>query len=260
MSRKRPKQTGHRPDILDGASLHYAPENELGVVYLFAELAKRWRLRIDRIQSAFPDCLAYQKTQRGERRIRIEFEFKSRSFKLHGHPVRGCDWLVCWEHNWPDSPPSLNIVELRREFGLGFNVWVTPVNDPYKDVLDSMTAGTWSVASQSNKADLQVFYLTAPQKQIRYVYRLRERPEYVPSRRKPGRDYMARISRVCRLDAPIFLEDLRSHRVLSTAAFVRGKMRNRYNATEHWPFLYDMIVRRNPKARRRLAAYAPQIL
>lgn len=254
------KQASHRPDVLDGASLHYAPENELGVVYLFAELAKRWRLRIDRIQAAFPDCLAYQKTQRGERRIRIEFEYRSSSFKLHQHPVRGCDWVVCWEHDWPDAPSSLNFIELRREFGLGFNVWVTPVNDPYKEVLKSMTSGRWTVASQANKGDLQVLYLTAPQRQIGYVYRLRERPRYLAARYKSGRDYFARISRVCRLDAPIFLEDLRSHRALSTAAFVRGKMRNRYNATEHWPFLYDMIIRRNPKARRTLSRYAPQAL
>ncbi len=44
-----------RPEVLDGGSLHYAPENEAGVVFLFANLAKRWRLRIEKISDAFPD-------------------------------------------------------------------------------------------------------------------------------------------------------------------------------------------------------------
>jgi hypothetical protein len=71
---------------------------------------------------------------------------------------------------------------------------------------------------------------------------------------------MAKIRRIGKLSAPLFLEDLRSHRILSTAGFVRGKMRTRHNATEYWPFIYDVIVRRNPSIRRQLAAYAPQRL
>ena len=249
-----------RPDILEGAALHYAPANELGVVFLFAELASRWRLRVEKIQSGFPDCVAYQKTQRGERRIRIEFEYHSRSFTTHGHSAKGCDWIVCWEHDWLDAPRSLQIVELRREFGLGFNVWVSPVNDPYKEELEATHRGTWSVPSQANEGDLQLFYLTSPEKCIQYVYKLEQRAAHVRAGWKPGRDYMAKISRVCKLEAPIFLENLRSHRILSTAGFVRGKMRTRHNATEYWPFLFDMIVRRNPRFRSKLARYAPQRL
>jgi hypothetical protein len=30
---------------------------------------------------------------------------------LHGHPPDGCDLIVCWEHNWPESP--LEVVELK---------------------------------------------------------------------------------------------------------------------------------------------------
>lgn len=65
------------------------------------------------------------------RRIRIEFEYRSRNFKLHRHEPRGCDWIVCWIHNWPEAPSSLRVVELRREFGLGFNVWFQPVAGDY---------------------------------------------------------------------------------------------------------------------------------
>lgn len=58
-----------RADIIEGAPLHYAPENELGVVFLFAHLAKRYRLIIDEIKAGFPDCIAYQKTQRASARF-----------------------------------------------------------------------------------------------------------------------------------------------------------------------------------------------
>jgi hypothetical protein len=40
-------------------------------------------------------AIAYQKTDRGEKEIRIEFEYRSRNFKEH-HPHRKCDWIVCW--------------------------------------------------------------------------------------------------------------------------------------------------------------------
>src|SRR5438067_12099626 len=33
-------------------------------------------------------------------RVRIEFEFESKSFYQHGHPLNGCDVIVCWRHNW----------------------------------------------------------------------------------------------------------------------------------------------------------------
>jgi hypothetical protein len=81
-------QKAQTPDVLEGAPLRYAPVNELGVVFLFAHLAKRWRLRIDAIQPTFPDCIAYQKIQDGEKRIRIEFEWKSRNFKTHKHNAK----------------------------------------------------------------------------------------------------------------------------------------------------------------------------
>jgi hypothetical protein len=251
------KTSNERPQILEGAALHYAPSNELGVVFLFAEWAKKRRIRVESIQAAFPDCIAYMKTQRGERKVRIEFEFKSRSFKTHRHHVAGCDWIVCWEHNWVDAPSSLEVIELRKEFGLGFNVWVSPVDSPHKEKLASFVAGNWSVPSQANKGDLQLFYLTSPEKSISYVYKLQERAAHVPAGFRSGMDYRAEIRRVAVLEAPVFLEDLRSHRILSTAGFVRSNMRTRHNATEYWPYLYDLIINRNPKLHKPLSKFSP---
>ena len=43
----------------------------------------------------------------------------SGNFLRHAHEPTGCDLIVCWEHNWPESP--LEVVELKgavmREIG-----------------------------------------------------------------------------------------------------------------------------------------------
>ena len=99
----------HRPEVLEGAPMRYAPQSELGVVFLFSRLAKKLRLRVDTVQSGFPDCVAYQKSHGKENKIRIEFEFKAKNFKMHRHDPKGCDWIVCWENNWPDAPKRLHM-------------------------------------------------------------------------------------------------------------------------------------------------------
>jgi hypothetical protein len=253
------KRRGIRAEVLDGAPLRLAPENEQGVVFLFAHLAKRWQLRVEEMQQGFPDCIAYQKVRGRENRLRIEFEFKSKTFKTHGHRSGSCDWIVCWEHNWPDVPSNLQVIELRREFGLGFNVWIMPVREPYKKVMArARTSAYWSVPSQAHKGDLVLYYFTTPECYIKYLYVLKDRSQKVTAGWKPGKDFMAPISRYCELDAPLFLDDMQRHRVLRTSGFVRGDMRGRPSATEYWPYLYDMIVRRNPSVRRKLKRYAPQ--
>ena len=254
------KKSKHlRPEVLDGAPIRYAPVNELGVVFLFAHLAKRWRLRVDSIQSGFPDCIAYQKTQGHEKKIRIEFEYQSKNFLTHGHDPNKCDWIVCWEHNWPDVPGRLYVVELRREFGLGFNVWIMPTNDPYKKELEQINVcSSWSLPSQCHKGDLILFYFTRPEKYIAHIFKTTDRARKVTAGWKRGKDYMGPIRRICRLKAPIFLEDMQNHRILSTAHFVRSHMQGRPNATEYWPYLYDLIVRRNPSVKAKLGKYAPE--
>jgi hypothetical protein len=247
-----------RAEVLDGAPIRYAPTNELGVVFLFAHLAHKWRLRVDAVQSNFPDCTAYQKIHGKEKQIRIEFEFKSRNFKLHRHDPHKCDWIVCWEHNWPDAPPHLQIVELRREFGLGFNVWIMPVKDPYKDELASVEfSDKWSLPSQCHKGDLILYYFTRPEKSIGHIFIATDRAKKMTAKWKTGKDYMGPVRRFCRLKAPVFFEDLQTHRILSTAHFVRGQMQGRPNATEYWPYLYDLIVKRNPSLERKLRKFAP---
>jgi hypothetical protein len=68
---------------------------------------------VESVQAGFPDCEA--KRQIGPKswqRVNIEFEFESRNFREHGHPLTGCDVIVCWRHNWPDCPAHIEVLEL----------------------------------------------------------------------------------------------------------------------------------------------------
>lgn len=245
--------------------MRYAPQNELGVVFLFAQIAKRKGLKVDEIRPTFPDCIAYRNTGTGEKRIRIEFEYKSRNFRQQRHNPRDCDCIVCWEHNWHDAPANIEVIELRREFGLGFNVWIQPVsnneNNDFSDILEETNSSDWwSVPSLAQKGDLLLFYHASPKKYIGDIFKLVGDVRKKKAGWKKGQDYMGPIRRVCQLKSPIFLDDLKRHKILSTAFFVRDCMRGRPRVTEYWPYLYEMIIRRNQELVPKLKKYDPSWL
>jgi len=98
---------------IDFRGLRHAPLNEQGVVYVFALVARDIGFTVEAIGTSFPDCEAKRQMDRkGERwqRVRIEFEYLSSDFKRHGHPIEGCDLIVCWKHDWPECP--LEVIEL----------------------------------------------------------------------------------------------------------------------------------------------------
>jgi hypothetical protein len=231
-----------RPRKLDGAPLDYAPENEQGVVYLFASLQKKYGVRIAQIQSGYPDCIAYH----GEKRIRIEFEYRSSNFVQHKHDPNKCDWIVCWKHDSYNIPKRIRIIELRRHFGHGWEVWVKPVGTIYKEILaKSKWSESWSVPSQANEGDLVLYYANAPEKHIADIFTIDGEVGRVRADWKPGMDYMAPIRRVCRLKAPLLLSELKSNRETVNAGFVRGQVRTHFNVSAYWPVLYRMIAERN---------------
>ena len=101
------------PPTFDGPMAHL-PTNEAGVVFLFATMARDLGFRVMRIQSEFPDVEVMREVgpdqwqwQQGE------FEYESRNYLKHGHPLKGCDLIICWAHNWPGCP--LEVVELKKE-------------------------------------------------------------------------------------------------------------------------------------------------
>jgi hypothetical protein len=97
-------------------ALALAPTNEMGVVFLFGTVAKELGYMVVRLQAEFPDCEAFREVEPERwQRVRIEFEFESRNFLVHGHRVDECDLIVCWKNNWEGCP--LEVVELSKVMG-----------------------------------------------------------------------------------------------------------------------------------------------
>jgi hypothetical protein len=133
-ARPRPGRTS-RGAVLPGAGLHAAParchasafprfgepidcrhmRHAPGVILLFGILAPDLGFLVESVQNGFPDCEAKRALDHHGRtwqHVRIEFEYRSRNFRDHGHDPAGCDLLVCWVHDWAECP--LEVLELRR--------------------------------------------------------------------------------------------------------------------------------------------------
>lgn len=246
-----------------GSALEYAPENEQGVVFLFAGLAKHHGMRVESIQAGFPDCTAVK----DGRRVRVEFEYRSKSFVTHGHDEKKCDVIVCWIHDWLKCPKRIQVIELCRDFGLGFNVWFQAVRgEPATWLPEKQGRCEWSVASQASPGDLILFYHASPEKCIRSVFRVEERVKKTESaawKRQTGlkslADFWTYITPVAHLKTPIHLSELREHRAIGQTGHVRRSLIGRWRATPHWPDLFRMIIERNPSAKKALAKYRPEL-
>jgi Homing endonuclease associated repeat len=108
------KGSRHYGSFLNFRGLLHAPINESGVVFLFGMVAQELGYVVESIRPGFPDCEAKRRVSKSGdtwERVRIEFEFASRTFLTHGHNVAHCDVIVCWEDNWHDCP--IEVLELR---------------------------------------------------------------------------------------------------------------------------------------------------
>jgi len=114
LSEHRQTKLADRPTYgnpIDFRGLRHEPVNEQGVVFLFGMVARELGYHVEAVQTGFPDCEAKRQVDAGKwQRVRIEFE--SRNFRDHGHSPQACDIIVCWRHNWPECPPTLEVVEL----------------------------------------------------------------------------------------------------------------------------------------------------
>ncbi len=221
-----------RTEVLPQGPMQYAPANEMGVVFLFSYLASRLAVRVERISTAFPDCIAYQKVGGGERRIRIEFEYRSSNFRKHKHCARKCDWIVCWEHDWPGVPQKIRVIELRSYFELGFNVWLQPVipSEWPKLKRDRIR---WALSNRAHSGDVLIMYRCYPSKRIKDIFTLAGGLSSGKASWRSGKCYYGDIHRICTLDAPICLDDLRSDPIIKTASFIRRNMQGNLLVTEY---------------------------
>ncbi len=73
--------------------------NEQGVVVYFAQQGPKHGFHFESIQIAFPDAIIWHKGVR----YRVEFEYQAKSFLHHQHDPRGCDLIICWQNDYPNS-------------------------------------------------------------------------------------------------------------------------------------------------------------
>lgn len=108
---ERMHETG---DILNFRGIVYEPINEQGVILLFATICYDLGFRLEAIRTKFPDAILKRKNQYGNfSPCLAEFEFKAANYKLHNHPIKGCDLVICWENNWDRCP--IEILDLKKE-------------------------------------------------------------------------------------------------------------------------------------------------
>ncbi len=114
VEREHPKVQYGEP--IDFRGLRHAPVNEQGVVYLFGMVSRELGFLIESLRTAFPDCEGKYCVDDKKllwEHVLIEFEFRSSNFKVHGHDPNGCDFIVCWIHDWDDCP--IDVIELRSQ-------------------------------------------------------------------------------------------------------------------------------------------------
>lgn len=100
-------------DIMNLRGIVYEPINEQGVILLFAAICYDLDFRIEGVRTRFPDALLKRKNERGTfSRCLAEFEYKSSDYKLHKHPLKGCDLIICWQHDWKQCP--IEVIELKE--------------------------------------------------------------------------------------------------------------------------------------------------
>ncbi len=87
----------------------FEPNNEMGVVVYFAQMANQTNYEIVSIQVAFPDAVIRDVTSGKE--YRVEFEYWASNFIAHRHDVRNCDLIICWANDLDEQFP-LTIWEL----------------------------------------------------------------------------------------------------------------------------------------------------
>lgn len=109
--------------MTSGPWFEFAPRSEQEVVTLFGLLLPNlpYRLLINEVREAFPDCLAWKLDENGERKlVRIEFELRASNFLAHRHDPDGCDLIVCWEDDMGNfKVPRLELSALVSKLNTG---------------------------------------------------------------------------------------------------------------------------------------------
>jgi len=257
------KSSGISPRVINVKGMQYAPEGELGVVYLFSKLQKELGYaNIIRLGDSFPDCEALRN---GGKRIQIEFEFRSKNFLNQHHDLREVNEIICWEDNWPSEKRSLlkkhrvAIIELRKFLGLGRNIWFHVIRKPYQEsymdfLLHGPKTGSLPCHKSAKKGDLLLDYFGAPLSYLKGIELLTS--DAYPTKSKTFK-YRAGFRRFAVLKSEIHIDKMRSDKSLVGAFFLRqGGLIGSPRVTEYWPQLSELILNLNKNLKPKAKKYA----
>ncbi|MGD0918266.1 MAG: hypothetical protein ABSB22_17580 [Thermodesulfobacteriota bacterium] len=253
-----------RSEIIDFEGVRHAPENEAGVIMLFAKLHRRLGFPVlERIQDRFPDCWVVQKTPSGTRKTWIEFEYESANFKPHLrqlHKIRPRKgFVVCWYHNWAECEKYADVRELRQYIGFGGRVWIQSTRPKFQGGLDDAPRRrkdfwSWTVAGRSRPGDILLMWRAGTKAEARKwgvdqnllhsianIYEITS----VPKKDKRWK-WGANVRQIALLQNPLRLGALKSDPTIKNTPWIRAKMQGRWDVTANWWRLREMIVRLNP--------------
>lgn len=276
------KTAGARSEVIHFEGMTHAPENELGVVFLFGKVHKRLGFTgINEVKPGFPDCWAWRRTAKGTQFTWVEFEFRSSGFKTHVNlkqlkglkPKKG--FVVCWEHNWPECENYAEVIDLRAIVEEGPRVWIQSTLPEYQAEMEHIPfhtkkEWTWTVAPRAKKGDLLLLWRAGS----RTAANLWDVPkdllqsfanvaEVVSAPRKKSEFIRsAEIRRIANLQNPLRWGALCSDAVLRTSPFVRAQMQGQWDVTPYWWRLHSLLIQLNPalKKNRRFKAFDPHRL
>lgn len=258
---------GIRSELIEFDGLRFAPENELGVVLLFGKIHRKLGFpEIDIIKPGFPDCWAYQRIQNGTKKIWIEFEFRSKSFKNHIEkinklkPKKGI--VVCWEHNGLSIEKYANVIELKTAVGFGKRVWTQCINPEYQNIIDSVSSKKkdewWSVCQSARPNDLVLIYRSGTKTEakrknvdeslLQSIANIFEVTS-MPYKDKKG-DWKASLRQLAILNEPLRLEHLKEDIYLKNCGWVKANLQGRRDVTPQWWRLRQLILKMNPELRK----------
>ena len=257
-----------RSDLIAFNGMRYAPENELGVVLLFGKIHRELGFpEIDVVQPWFPDCWAYQRTGRGTRKVWIEFEFRSRSFKSHLadlkklRPRRG--YVVCWENDWPEVRKYADVIELKTAVGFGKRVWIQSTDPIYQEALNDAPSRQrltwrWTVSGRARPGDIVLMYRSGTKTDARHyevdIALLQSIANIYEITSHPKRDkkwgWQAHVRQLASLRVPLRLTHMREDLYLSRAGWLRAQLFGRPEVTAEWWRLSQLIMEANPELRK----------
>jgi len=241
--------------------LERIPQQELEIIFLFALFFKSLGFtKVKKIQHAFPDCIAYQEISSNIKETIIEFEFKSINFYQHGHPAEECDCIVCWEDNWLDKPKNLEVIELRKLFGIKPRIWAVAVGNDYKEELIGSDEHNWTIPSRSHAGDLILFYYNAPESSFSDIFVIKGQytKDVSVHQTLKETDIFADIRRISSIRAPLTYKEIKTDKILSTSNMVKMRMQGRIDVTGEWHRIYELLVMKNPDLTEKLAEFAPE--